>query len=560
MYTSTKISDDAIVRRSANYLPSIWDYDFIQSLRSEYMGEQNIAKVEKLKEEVKMMFKEATSPLNKLEMIDCMQRLGFSYLFKNEIEAALQILHNNYIHLGHAHNEEELHATALEFRLLRQHGYFINQDVFTRFMDEKRELKDCHRGDLKGILNLYEASYVLLEGENVLEEAQVLCIKHLQEFVKEKNIIGEEEYLVMLASHALKLPSHWRMQRLETRWFIDVYEHNKDMKMKPTFLQLAKLEFNMVQAIHQQDLKQVSRWWKKTELGEKLGFARDRMVEIFFWSVGAISEPEYGYSRTILSKLGELLTVIDDIYDIYGSLDELELFTDAIIRWDTNAMDGLPDYMKICFLATYNCINELAFDVLKNQNLHIISYLKKEWAGICKAYLLEAKWYYSGYIPSLQEYLENRWVSIAMPLVFVHAFFTIPNQISEETITCLEGSPDMIQLSSLICGLADDLGTSSLEIKRGDNPKSIQCYMHETGASEEEARKHLRYLIGEAWKKLNKEKMNNTIFSQAFMGLLINMARTTQFIYQSGDGFGGEDRKIKDQITSLFIQPITMID
>lgn len=42
-----------------------------------------------------------------------------------------------------------------------------------------------------------------------------------------------------------------------------------------------------------------------------------------------------------------------------------------------DAMDALPEYMKICFLAVYNFINELAFDVLREQGFHVIKYLKK---------------------------------------------------------------------------------------------------------------------------------------------------------------------------------------
>ena len=41
---------------------------------------------------------------------------------------------------------------------------------------------------------------------------------------------------------------------------------------------------------------------------------------------------------------------------------------------------------------------------------------------------------------------------------------------------------------------------------RGDIPKSIQCYMHESGATEEEARSHIKMLISKTWKKLNKER------------------------------------------------------
>ncbi|CAN1185788.1 Trans-ocimene synthase, chloroplastic [Linum perenne] len=51
-----------------------------------------------------------------------------------------------------------------------------------------------------------------------------------------------------------------------------------------------------------------------------------------------------------MSKLTSLINVIDDIYDIYGSLDELHLFTSAIQRWDASGLDLLPNYMQICFI------------------------------------------------------------------------------------------------------------------------------------------------------------------------------------------------------------------
>ncbi|KAF2318688.1 hypothetical protein GH714_010079 [Hevea brasiliensis] len=144
--------------------------------------------------------------------------------------------------------------------------------------------------------------------------------------------------------------------------------------------------------------------------------------------------------------------------------------------------------MKICFLSLQNSINELAFDILEEQGLHVIPNLKKAWVDLCKSYLLEAKWYYSGYTPSLQEYIDNAWRSIGATVILVHAYFLVKSPITDDALKCLEEYSNIIRCSSMIVRLADDLGTSSDELKRGDVPKSIQCYMHETGASEAEAR------------------------------------------------------------------------
>ena len=56
-------------------------------------------------------------------------------------------------------------------------------------------------------------------------------------------------------------------------------------------------------------------------------------MECFFWTVGMVFEPQYYSCRVGLTKVGALITVIDDIYDVFGSLNELKIFTDAVKRF-----------------------------------------------------------------------------------------------------------------------------------------------------------------------------------------------------------------------------------
>lgn len=69
-------------------------------------------------------------------------------------------------------------------------------------------------------------------------------------------------------------------------------------------------------------------------MGEKLPFARDRLVSSYIWSLGISSRPRDRYCRVQLTKIIELVGVCDDVYDIYGTLDELELFTDVVERFE----------------------------------------------------------------------------------------------------------------------------------------------------------------------------------------------------------------------------------
>jgi (-)-alpha-terpineol synthase len=102
--------------------------------------------------------------------------------------------------------------------------------------------------------------------------------------------------------------------------------------------------------------------------------------------------------------------------------------------------------------------------------------------------------------------------------------------------------------------------TDQDELERGDVPKSIQCYMNETGASEEDAREYIRSLISATWKKMNEEAAASSPFSQTFIEIAMNLARMAQCMYQHGDGHGVEDRETKDRVLSLLIHPIPLHD
>ncbi|WOL04588.1 hypothetical protein Cni_G13309 [Canna indica] len=49
-------------------------------------------------------------------------------------------------------------------------------------------------------------------------------------------------------------------------------------------------------------------------------------------SVGSAYEAEHWSFRDIQTKANCFITMIDDVYDVHGTLDEIELFTDAIDR------------------------------------------------------------------------------------------------------------------------------------------------------------------------------------------------------------------------------------
>ncbi|XP_028772651.1 myrcene synthase, chloroplastic-like [Neltuma alba] len=217
------------------------------------------------------------------------------------------------------------------------------------------------------------------------------------------------------------------------------------------------------------------------------------MVENLMGTVGLAFQPQFGYFRRVVSKVFAMITRIDDMYDVHGSLEELKLFTEVVNRWDVNAMDELPDYMKICFLALNNFVNE--------------------WVDLCKSDLVE-----------------------------------------EDSIR-FEEYYNVIRYVSTILRLLNDLGTAKLEKVTGDIPKSVECYMNEIGASEAKAHRHINSLICETWKNLNKE-VSNSSYSKSFMEVAVNLVRMCLRMYQHGDGHIVQYDETKKRIISLFFQPI----
>ncbi|EXB97304.1 (-)-limonene synthase [Morus notabilis] len=149
----------------------------------------------------------------------------------------------------------------------------------------------------------------------------------------------------------------------------------------------------------------------------------------------------------------------------------------------------------------YGTVARGRIKIKKSYNASLIKHV--QWADLSKCFLLEAKWYTSGHTPTFQEYLENGWVSIAAPIVLAIAYICVTNPLREEAIMLLamEGYPSIIREASIIGRLTNDLSTLPFELEKGNVPTSIQCYMNEFGASEDEARQHIKLIIDESWKQ-----------------------------------------------------------
>ncbi|XP_014508499.1 (3S,6E)-nerolidol synthase 1 [Vigna radiata var. radiata] len=152
---------------------------------------------------------------------------------------------------------------------------------------------------------------------------------------------------------------------------------------------------------------------------------------------------------------------------------------------------------------------------------------------LMNAFLEEAKWFRSGYVPNAEEYLKNGIVSTGVHMILVHSFFFLGEGITAETAAALEGLPTLISATATILRLCDDL-EGDLDFKGDANDGSyMKCYMIEhPEVSIEEARKHASELISNAWQRLNQECLTDANqLPSSFTKVCLNAARMVPLMY-----------------------------
>ncbi|VVA37655.1 PREDICTED: (-)-germacrene D synthase, partial [Prunus dulcis] len=150
---------------------------------------------------------------------------------------------------------------------------------------------------------------------------------------------------------------------------------------------------------------------------------------------------------------------MDDIYDAYGTFEELEIFTEAIGRWDVNCMDELPDYMQIFYQTLLNLFNEIEEEMVKKGNSYRVYYAKEALKAVARAYFEEARWFNEGYTPTMDEYLPAAIVSSGYPMLSTVSLLGMGDIVTKETFEWLFNDAKIVRASATLCRFMDDIVT-----------------------------------------------------------------------------------------------------
>ncbi|GJU98334.1 (E)-beta-farnesene synthase-like protein [Tanacetum coccineum] len=564
-----------VIRHTMNFNASIWGDQFLTYDEPEDLVTKKQL-FEELKEEVKkelMAIKGSNEPMQHIkliELIDAVQRLGIAYHFEEEIEEALQHIHVTY---GEQWvDKENLQRISLWFRLLRHkastshqvlltkpylhmiiYTFFESIRVFKDYMDEKGNFKESLCNDAKGLLALYEAAYMSVEGETVLDKALEFTKVHLDIIAKDPSC---DSYLRTRIHQALKQPLRRRLARIEALHYMPVYQ--QETSHNEVLLKLAKLDFSVLQSMHKKELSHICKWWKDLDLQNKLPYVRDRVVEGYFWILSIYYEPQHARTRMFLMKTCMWLVVLDDTFDNYGTYEELEIFAQAVERWSISCMDMLPEYMKLIYQELVNLHVDMEESLEKEGKTYQINYVKEMAKELVRNYLVEARWLKEGYMPTLEEYMSVSMVTGTYGLMIARSYVGRGDIVTEDTFKWVSSYPPIIKASCVIVRLMDDIVSHKEEQERGHVASSIECYSKESGASEEEACKYISKKVEDAWKVINRESLRPTAVPFPLLMPAINLARMCEVLYSVNDGFTHAGEEMISYMKSYFVHPMVI--
>ncbi|CAL4890362.1 unnamed protein product [Urochloa decumbens] len=446
--------------------------------------------------------------------VDNLKRLCIDHYFEEEIQGAMGSACMDLVH------SDDLFDATLAFRLMREAGHGVSaDDVLRRFTDDTGEFKLALSKEIVGLLSLHDMSHLDMGEEASLYKAKEFSCKHLAYAIKYL-----EPGLARYVRQSLDHPYHMSLMQYKAR------HHLTYLQSLPTrgtaMEELAIAEFHLNKLLHQKELEEVKRWWMGLGLAKEIPVARDQLLK---W--------------VELTKIISLIYVVDDLFDLVGTQEELALFTEAVKMWNTEASDSLPSCMRSCYKALYTITNEIADMAEKENGMNPVNHLRKAWAELFDGFMVESRWLAAGQVPAADEYLRNGVVTSGMPLALAHVLFLLghdhaayseyssaPVYFSKTKLS--DHIPPAISCPGKILRLWDDMGSAEDEAQEGLDGSYRDFYLMENPrCTPSDAEAQMHSLIAREWEELNRECFCRRTFSPSFTQACLNAARMVSVMY-----------------------------
>ncbi|XP_047080660.1 S-(+)-linalool synthase, chloroplastic-like [Lolium rigidum] len=453
--------------------------------------------------------------------VDHLKRLCIDHYFQDEIDNVVDSCANLL------HSDDLLDAT-LSMRLMREAGYCVSADeILQKFTNGNGDFNLANSKDIRGLLSLQDMSHLNI-GEALLYKAKDFSSRHLS--VAAKYL---EPNHATYVKQSLDHPYHVSLMQYKARHHLSYLQSLPTRNIAMEKLTLAEFEINKLQ--HQREMQEVKRWWMKLGLAQEIPAARDQVLKWYMWPMTILEGFSFSRYRIEITKIISLIYIVDDIFDIVATQEELALFNEAIKRWDLVVADSLPSYMTSCYKALYTITNDIADMSRREHGSNPINHLKKGWATLFDGFMIEGKWLSGNQVPTREDYLTNGVVTSGAPLVFLHLFFMLGHDLTEADSNYI---PPVISCPAKIMRLRDDMGSAMDEAQEGLDGSYKELYLRENPHGD--ADEHMLEMIQGEWEELNRECFSRTksSLSPSFVGASLNFARMVEVMY----GYNNEQR------------------
>ncbi|KAL5214353.1 hypothetical protein ABZP36_003505 [Zizania latifolia] len=531
---SAMVSNNTVTynKEATTFEPSVWGDFFINYEPKPLQRSEQwmMERANKLKEDVSTRLQTCNDVVERMHLVDAIQRLGIDHLFKKDLCSILSVIN------GSEFPSSSLHDVATRFRLLREHGFWVSSDAFNRFRGSDGRFINDVADDPRGLLSLYNAAHLLVHDEPELEEAIFFARHHLESMMRRGDL---NPPLVDQVKRALHKPLTRTSKRVETLHYMLEYEQEEGHIA--VLLDLAKMDFNLLQQVHLRELKAISEWFKDLYGHVELNYVRERAVENYVWSYILFHDEGLALTRMIFAKICGLVGILDDTYDSHATIEECQKLNEAIQRWDDSAIPLLPDYLKKFYCKILNIFKEFE-DQVAFQNLSTY-------------YLQEAEWLHQDYKPSFKEKVELSTMSSSVPLLCVGFLLGSGEAVTNEAFQWAASRPSGVIACAKIMRFMNDIAAFKSRKSKGDVASSVECYIDEHQVTSKVAIAKIDSLIEDEWRTLNQARYERSSLLPA-VRRVINLAIDFAFFYDGRKDAFTFGTHLQEVINNLFVKPV----
>nr|AAD19840.1 linalool synthase 2 [Clarkia breweri] len=518
--------------------------------------------------------------LQQLVMVNQLVRPGLTEYFVPEIEQILLQVEQNYKckrsppPRNALHNVvAELYKDSLAFWLLRINGHSVSPSMFCWFLHNneiRHHIEANYMYFDNVLLNVYRATNLMFLGEAEAEEARSFSIKYLNKITQQKvqtpitTNIHISSSLQRMIEYELKLPWTARMDHLEHLMWIEEAasdalwmgksSHHRLSRLHNLDLQQLKLKnYTLRQSVYRNEHEEVKRWSKERGLCD-MGFGREKTTYCYYARAASTSLPCSSSVRHLLAKAAIVVTVADDFFDEKGSMDDLENLTDAVRRWE---VEGLSRHSRIIFEALDDVVNEIRLKCFQKHGKDIKDNLHHLWYETFNSWLMEAKWGKGNIKPSLDVYLQNAMISVAVHtmLLPVSCLLSPVFPVHQWSARHHQDDDDMTSLLLFTVRLLND--TQSYLKEEEGKINYVWLYMNEKEKVKlEDSIQHVQSLINLKKQQFVQHVLTNSHLPKPYKQLHLSCLKIFNMFFNSSNLYDShDDTHLFHDIQKAFIIP-----